>query len=149
MRAIQRLAEDYLTAATHCVSLMRLSFGRSDVLDAWKRGDLPQIGEAGWGRYEMHGYGGTVFLFGLTVDIEFSDRGRLGFDGWRLWRFARQHPTLWAEYQSLAHVERELSAGFREGIFRRSQPQFLGDGNPDLYELLDPAVEAITDRTAG
>jgi len=139
VRRIQGLAEDYFGAAIACVRLLRLSFGRSDVLRAWRIGDRPQIGHAAWGHYEMHGYGCTVFLADVTIDVEFSDRGRLGFDGWRLWRFARQRPARWPMYQDLNRVERDLSAAVQDGIFGRARPQFSGEGNPDLYQLLDPA----------
>ena len=148
VRRIQGLAEDYLRAAIPVVSLLRLSFGRSDVLLVWRMGDRPQIGDGVWGHYEMHGYGCTVFLDDVAMEIEFSGRDRIGFDGWRLWRFARQHPTRWPTYQDLNRVEREQSAAVQDGIFRRGKPQFPGEGNPDLYELLGPAVSATTDRTA-
>jgi uncharacterized protein DUF6896 len=58
--------------AARCVTRLQSSLSHSNVLRAWRSSDIPQVGVTPWGRYEMHGYGCTVFLADVTIDVEFS-----------------------------------------------------------------------------
>lgn len=117
MTAIVELIKDYMRAAERALSLFENTFGRRDLIKAWREGAVPQTGElAGGIEYQIHGIGCWVDLPEGEVDFDFAYSNDVGFDAWRLWLYAKQFPDRYGGYEEKAQVERDVDAAVALGL---------------------------------
>lgn len=130
----------YLAKVREAIALFVASYGDDRPPHAWRQCKLPQIGPLGrnpisrmvsrltcgriFGAYHFHGIGCYFDLPGLRIGVDFGPGGRHdGFDGWRLWRFARENPTvkcpLGIENDNGSSFEQALERLARTGIIVR------------------------------
>lgn len=115
--SISNLIDDYLAAVEECLVRFQRTFGRRDILRAWREGALPTTGKlAGEQQYQMHGVGCQVSGQDQVVDFDFvNGEGDVGFDAWRLWLFAKQFPERYPDLSSRTEVEDAVSAYLTAG----------------------------------
>ncbi|WP_421694513.1 DUF6896 domain-containing protein [Aestuariivirga sp.] len=139
---IRELILDYLTAVERCLALFEKKFGRKDLIRAWREGVIPQTGKLADGvLYQIHGFGCGVEYTDHDIDFEFANQHEVGFDAWRLWRYAKQFSHLYPDYQDLRAVETTLAKELANGSIRRIESRYLGEGNDKLYHLAQNTEE--------
>jgi hypothetical protein len=83
--------------------------------------------------YHMHGAGCVVEFSDFDVDFDFANWEEVGFDAWRLWRYAKQFPERYPDYQERESVEAALADGLAERVITPFE------GNDRLFKLkMDP-----------
>lgn len=133
---IVNLITDYLSAVDDCLALFDQKFGRRDLVRAWKEGVVPQTGELSDGiEYQMHGVGCAVEYADHDVDFDFANQHEVGFDAWRLWRYAKQFPKRYPDYQHRAAVEAEMAQSLSAGTISRIETNYPGESNDKLLRL--------------
>lgn len=132
---LEDLIKAYLADVQVCLEGLELTFGRSDLLRAWRSNGLDQSRRLlPEGTYELHGTGCSVTVEGRMIDIEFAGPGEAGFDAWRLWKYARA--TGWAGYTEPGKVEDELRVAVeRKLVTPVSSQAIAADGNCHLVSL--------------
>jgi hypothetical protein len=134
--AIEQLIADYLQQAEKCLSLFAGKFGRRDLVRAWREHVVPQAGELAKGvDYHMHGVGCAVEFPDYEVDFDFASSSQVGFDVWRLWRFAKQFPERYPEYQEEAAIENAVNECIVAGTITRAATDYPGEANERLFIL--------------
>lgn len=132
------LITDYLQQVENCLVLFEAKFERRDLIRAWREGVIPLTGELADGlEYNMHGYGCAVEYPDYDVDFDFAAPDKVGFDAWRLWRFANQFPERYLDYQELSAVEAAVDAIVTDGVAARVADAYPGEANGNLF-LLTP-----------
>jgi hypothetical protein len=132
----------YVESGELVLQLLRESHGISDPLSAYWSGVLPQSGrlstELG-GQYRFHGVGCFFTLNDLRIDIDFEPGQRgVGFDAWRLVRFARE--TLGQGEPDTKEVEEELARAEERGeLVRRGRLYFLPSHSETRPAPIGPA----------
>jgi hypothetical protein len=117
------LIQDYITMTTTAASQLRRELGTNDLLQGWHQRQYPQHGRLGDGaEYHFHGIGCCVERGDVEVDWDFGPDGRAdGFDTWRLWRFAKQFPTKYPEFQDRKALSDGLARLTAEGTVCSSE----------------------------
>jgi radical SAM superfamily enzyme YgiQ (UPF0313 family) len=106
-----RLIRDYQEAVAKAVVQLLKDLGEERFLHGSPGHAYPRKGRLSNGsEYSFHGKGCLVTLCDETnVDWDFGPGGRTdGFDNWRLWRFAKQFPTRYPNFQERDAVTRAL-----------------------------------------
>jgi len=124
------LIQRYTEAATRVVRGMHEALGESNLLAAWRDGRLPATGDLalpglGTGSYRFHGRGCYVEVGTTNIDIELcQDEKMLGFDAWRLLRFAEE--TLGLQGLELEDIDSELAKKKADGAlgYSNNAPYF-------------------------
>ncbi|WP_372501208.1 hypothetical protein P7L66_05955 (plasmid) [Tistrella mobilis] len=130
------LIVNYLSEVEECLILFEKKFGRRDLVRAWRCGAISQKGLLTNDIvYCMHGVGCVVEYPDHEVDFDFANQDEVGFDAWRLWRYAKQFPNLYPEYQKLAAVEAAIADGLSSGTINRIESKYPGEGNSSLFKL--------------
>ena len=141
MKTIFDLATEYLSAVEGCLVLFERKFGRRDLIRAWREGVFPREGMlADEVKYVIHGVGCAVEFADHFVDFDFSGTCEVGFDAWRLWRYATQFPEAYPDYQDYAAVEIALADGLSAGAFMRADSTSAIESNHALLRLRDNAA---------
>lgn len=114
---MEKLIADYMGSVAECLDMFERKIGRRDILKAAAEGVIARSGELADGvQYKMHGVGCLVEYPDHDVDFDFATpEGDVGFDAWRLWSYAEQHPEKYPEYQERAAVEAALAECLSEG----------------------------------
>lgn len=113
------LIHGYTTMTMAAAAQLRRELGVADLLQAWQQRQVPQRGSLSDGSvYQFHGIGCVLERADdFYLDFEFGPGGRTdGFDAWRLWRFAKQFPTKYPDFQQRDQVEKALQALADEGV---------------------------------
>ena len=114
---IVELINDYMGAVEKALALFEKTFGRRDLIKAWREGAIPQTGKLPGGvEYQMHGIGCWVDLPDGEVDFDFAYSNDVGFDAWRLWSYAEHAQNRYPGYQKKEDVERELAEALASGV---------------------------------
>ncbi|WP_372006069.1 hypothetical protein P7L74_12645 [Tistrella mobilis] len=133
---ITELVVKYLSEIEECLVLFEKKYNRRDLVRAWRSGAIPQNENLTAGiTYSMHGVGCTVEYNDHEVDFDFANRYEVGFDAWRLWRYAKQFPDLYPQYQSLPAVEAAVADGLSKGTISGIDNKYSGEGNSSLFRL--------------
>jgi hypothetical protein len=133
---IRDLIKDYLSAVDGCLYLFNEKFGRRDIVRAWKEGVIPQSGElSANASYRMHGVGCAVEFPEYDVDFDFAKQDEVGFDPWRLWRYAKQFPRTYPDYQELTAVEAAVAGAVADMTVSRMEGASIGESNDNLFQL--------------
>jgi hypothetical protein len=122
------LIHRYLGAAHRVVQQLRYVHGTLDLLSAYWSGKLPKTGQLSrkpGDLYNFHGLGCFFSLDTDRIDVDFlPGENAIGFDGWRLSRFASE--TLGLEKVELKDVEEELAQAVSRGeLLRKGHLYFL------------------------
>ncbi|WP_156420450.1 MULTISPECIES: DUF6896 domain-containing protein [unclassified Sphingopyxis] len=111
------LINDYMEAVEKALTMFEKTFGRRDLIKAWREGTIPQTGELSGGvEYQMHGIGCWVNLPEGEVDFDFAYSNHVGFDTWRLWSYAKHSQNRYPDYQNQADIERALADASAAGV---------------------------------
>jgi hypothetical protein len=109
------LVSKYNSEVSTCLSLFNETFGRTDLIRAWREGKIPQEGQLPGAHYRLHGVGCAVEYEDRIIDFDFGNWTETGFDAWRLWSYANQFPKDYPDYQDLTSVEMALKSSEDEG----------------------------------
>jgi uncharacterized protein DUF6896 len=133
VRELLGLIGDYLRAVEECLCLFDSKFGRRDLVRAKWAGDISQHGRLSKdAEYHLHGIGCTVEFLDHEVDFDFANlEGDVGFDAWRLWRYAKQFPDQYPSYQEEAAIKGALAVALTRGVISR-----FDDANRPFGKLL-------------
>ena len=121
-----RLISEYQLSVLGFVQAIRRRFKVDEgehILVALRDGRVPEVGSLD-DRYEtrfrFHGCGCAFESDRGEVDFDFGPGGRHdGFDGWRLWIFAKSRPEDYPMFQRLEIVESVLGELVTEGVVVR------------------------------
>jgi hypothetical protein len=139
-----KLVVDYMAAVEEILRVFERKFGRRDLLRAWRERAISQSGQLQDDvQYHMHGYGCAVEYPDYDVDFDFAGVSEVGFDAWRLWRYAKQFPDRYPSYQELDAVEAALARSLTEGSVERIELRHPGEGNRRLYRLIDVESDSV------
>lgn len=121
---INQLITRYVEAAGKALKALRAKAGCDDVFAAWRSGAIPAAGgvellTGGEGTYLFHGRGCYFEIGSLKIDLEFSQSDAIGFDAWRLYRFADE--TLGIEGIEPEEIDLQLKEKVDAGALRRSE----------------------------
>lgn len=95
-KLMQELIHDYINNAAQVVATLRRTFGCRNLTAAVRSRQIPRLGEIqhdtfGKISFQFHGRGCFVSAGSLKIDIELcGDSDIVGFDAWRLWRYASE-----------------------------------------------------------
>ncbi len=122
------LIHQYLDTAQKVVQQMCRTHGISNLLSAWWSRKLPKRGHLTnkpGDYYDFHGVGCFFSLDNVRIDVDFvPGESAIGFDAWRLIRFARE--TLGSEKLDLKDLEEELAQLVKRGqLVRKGHLYFL------------------------
>ena len=133
---MEDLIADYLQQVESCLAIFEAKFGRRDLIRAWREGILPPTGELADGvKFHIHGVGCSVEKSDYDIDFDFATRDEVGFDAWRLWRFAKQFPTRYPDYQERSAVEAGLDNIVMSNMAARVPVTHPGETNSKLFKL--------------
>lgn len=112
------LVHDYKSQTALAADQLSKELSVDDLLAAWQERTISQRGVLSDGsEYQFHGLGCTVSRGDIDIDFDFGPGGRAdGFDAWRLWRFAKQFPEKYPDFQQLTSVEQAVHS-LRESDF--------------------------------
>lgn len=120
---LRNLIEAYRTAASEPIPRLSeaLGFKLPITNTRWVGLDIPHKGITGDGlQYFKHGYGVAIKFDGGAIDIDFGDEGEYdGFDGWRLFRFAKDS-NFHTPYKDHREVEADIKDAEAKGQLRYS-----------------------------
>ena len=101
---ILEFIQDYQRQVDFVVKVFKHKYNTTDILNSWHRGLYNQTGniqEFGIQKYFFHGIGLAATIDKISVDFDFSDYPDVrhdGFDSWRLYNFAKNHPTKYKQF---------------------------------------------------
>ena len=129
--SIDELIGPYVRDAAQVLNAMSTALSATDVMGEWLSGRIPATGRIdfpslGHGSYKFHGRG-CYFTFGeLKIDIELcSGHDTIGFDSWRLYRYASE--TLKLDGVETEEIESSLVRKLADGGLRFSnEPPYFG-----------------------
>lgn len=111
------LIDDYMGAVERSLLMFEKTFGRRDLIKAWREGIIPQTGQLPGGvEYQMHGIGCWVDLPEGEVDFDFAYSDDVGFDTWRLWSYAKHFQNRYPAYRKQEDIERALTEALVAGV---------------------------------
>lgn len=117
-----RLIHDYQEQVSAFVSALRHHYDVEDVFEVRRqlnqqRGKLDDRNET---HFYFHGVGCWFTAGRGEVDFDFGpDQRHDGFDGWRLWLYAKSLPNEFPEFQRLEIVESVLGELVTDGVVHR------------------------------
>lgn len=102
MNDLKELILEYQSYVEKIVLLMKKTYGSTNLLISWKRGEIPQNGQIGGLEFEFHGVGCCVSINDIEVDFDFGPDGRYdGFDVWRLSLFINNNQMIFNKYKNI------------------------------------------------
>jgi hypothetical protein len=129
MTELIRVIEDYLEQSSYLIDQLKKTTGKSDLMRAWRSGQLEKSGQIDELIYEFHGVGIYIEKNGYGVEIDFLPEGKVGgFDSWRLWQFVKKSPEKYQGLESQETISRALDAEQEDGSIAKV-------ASTNLYQL--------------
>ena len=99
---ITELSAAFLTMANTAIAQLQNELTVGNLLEAWLHRRIPQRGTLTDGStFQFHGIGCVVERpDDIDIDFDFNESGAVApVDDWRLWRFAKQFPQSYPDFQ--------------------------------------------------
>ncbi len=119
----------YLEKVQEVLEAFKQKYGEEFAVTEWRSKGIPRVGmfpKYGVSRYGFHGIGLFTKLNGIEVDFDFGPNGETnGFDGWRLFLFARNFPTQFRPFQDSDFVDLTLKSMAQQELVHRAKGSSL------------------------
>jgi len=120
---LRKLINAYCSKASELIPRLSTALGFELPIKngAWASLDIPYRGKTDDGlQYFKHGFGVAIKFDGGEIDVDFGDNGEYdGFDGWRLFRFAKAS-DFQTPYKDHCEVEADIKDAESKGQLRYS-----------------------------
>ncbi|MFJ3008834.1 DUF6896 domain-containing protein [Pseudomonas fluorescens] len=131
-KILKVLITDFLEDVESTLKLLEKKFGSRSLHQLWKDKKISQRGEVSEGiSYQLHGIGCMIEFPDHCIDFDFGPNERTdGFDAWRLFNYACDHPEKYPSYTKLENIEAGLKNYEEAKLIKK-----LKDSYSNLYFL--------------